>query len=1306
MKQVCRGIIIAIVLTIMSQICATVYYITPNGNNENSGTSWGEAYKTVSYALEQTLPDDEIWMQSGTYSEPEEQIYISPFVSIYGEFNGTESTLEEREFHNTRTEIIFPEIHYAGISSLGTLDHIYSTDLEIENHGLIINCEFMNTGINNYQKITNTVLKNSGIGNNPGIITNCTIYSAKGQRIDNAKGAITNSIIWGYSSQYTVITNTGIISNSCYPDGSGNGNLSENPQFISTNGSPENWDLHLKENSPCINHGIFNKHTEEQDIEGIARTEEDGLDIGAYERGTELKANFYYDIAPQNTTGKTVYFFDYSTGEPEEWKWDFNNDGTIDSTVKTPSHHFSTDGIKKITLTISENNIERSISKEFNLDFGTIYYVSKNEIEESQQDGLSWETAFNSILAAKESCSDNDCIWVSEGIYQDAQTLYIPEGISVYGGFTGSETKVRERNLASHPTVLDRQKNGLCVSNSGILDGFHLTNGTGLNSSRSGLANNGITRNCKIYGNGKELGRLYPQCTVSNGYEGLLSNCCIYANTSTNVCVRSNGQLENCTIAKNTSPLAASVFYGQTINCIITNDTGYALSSNHFVSNSCFKEALGERNNISDAPEFLNTEGDYTTWDFHLKPGSPGIDAGAYLSGYHTDIEGTSRPQGNGFDMGAYEYSRELNALYIIKNQTKTTNEMQVSFKDHSTGNPTQWAWDFNGDSIIDSTEQDPAYTYTENGRYIITLTVQENEKTDSYSRELEITGLNIPVYYISENGSDENNGESWETAYKTLAFALAQHPEDSKFWVKYGTYREAGLLISDSISIYGGFAGTETSLSERNMNEFTTIIDGDNQTEAFLNKGVIDGFTILNRKAGAHNGGIENSGILKNTTIEQCSGFNALGAVNNKGAGLIDSCIFSENQDLCLSNYSGTVTNCLFDNNQCSPTANLILNIGLLNRCIIRNHSSIESGLTLTSNHGILENCLIYNNDATAITNENGLLRNNTITSNSGYGINNQNGSIYNSIIANNGHTDINFSDNNYGGQVYYNCYQTSNLTMNESNIQTEPLFVNTAGDSTSFDFHLQSNSPCIDTGTDLQNPLSDLEGVKRPQGQGTDIGAYEYNQFQADILADQSGGLVPLTVSFSDASYGSPTAWQWDFDNDGTIDSTEQNPEYTYTMPGFYTVKLSATNTEGVNREIIKENFIAVAPEDTAPFDATFSSSTIPDTLDINASYTLSVSFQNTGYQTWEKNSEIKLGSMESSSIYTPYLRYYPAANIKYGDIAEFNITLITDEPGTYQTSWQMVKEGAFWFGDILEKNISVGQETIVQTPVWSLY
>ncbi|MFO0983611.1 MAG: PKD domain-containing protein [Planctomycetota bacterium] len=64
--------------------------------------------------------------------------------------------------------------------------------------------------------------------------------------------------------------------------------------------------------------------------------------------------------------------------------------------------------------------------------------------------------------------------------------------------------------------------------------------------------------------------------------------------------------------------------------------------------------------------------------------------------------------------------------------------------------------------------------------------------------------------------------------------------------------------------------------------------------------------------------------------------------------------------------------------------------------------------------------------------------------------------------------------------------------------------------------------------------------------------------------LMANFSGtprtGAIPLLVSFTDESLGGPQSWFWEFGDGGT--STQQDPSHTYTVVGFYTVKLTVTH------------------------------------------------------------------------------------------------------------------------------------------------
>jgi hypothetical protein len=65
-----------------------------------------------------------------------------------------------------------------------------------------------------------------------------------------------------------------------------------------------------------------------------------------------------------------------------------------------------------------------------------------------------------------------------------------------------------------------------------------------------------------------------------------------------------------------------------------------------------------------------------------------------------------------------------------------------------------------------------------------------------------------------------------------------------------------------------------------------------------------------------------------------------------------------------------------------------------------------------------------------------------------------------------------------------------TSGLALTNNMEKTNPKFVAPQA----FDFHLRPDSPAIDTGLSLSEAAEDHRGCLRPQGEGQDIGAYEY--------------------------------------------------------------------------------------------------------------------------------------------------------------------------------------------------------------------
>ena len=104
------------------------------------------------------------------------------------------------------------------------------------------------------------------------------------------------------------------------------------------------------------------------------------------------------------------------------------------------------------------------------------------------KDGLTWATAFAFVQQGIDDAAQalQPCeVWVAEGVYlipgtSKEDTLQLRPGVSVYGGFSGTEIYQREREPSSRITVLDGSNRLFHVvtgSDDSELNGFHITQG-------------------------------------------------------------------------------------------------------------------------------------------------------------------------------------------------------------------------------------------------------------------------------------------------------------------------------------------------------------------------------------------------------------------------------------------------------------------------------------------------------------------------------------------------------------------------------------------------------------------------------------------------------------------------------------------------------------------------------------------------------------------------------------------------------------------------------------------------------------
>jgi len=100
-----------------------------------------------------------------------------------------------------------------------------------------------------------------------------------------------------------------------------------------------------------------------------------------------------------------------------------------------------------------------------------------------------------------------------------------------------------------------------------------------------------------------------------------------------------------------------------------------------------------------------------------------------------------------------------------------------------------------------------------------------------------------------------------------------------------------------------------------------------------------------------------------------------------------------------------------------------------------------------------------------------------------------------------------------------------------------------------------------------------------------------------EADFVADVTDGCIPLTVEFTDLSFGDVTSWYWEFGDGET--STDQHPTHVYMDAGLYSVTLTATGPAGSD-DYTRVDYIDVLQVPIPDFTASVTSGPAPLTVD----------------------------------------------------------------------------------------------------------
>ena len=166
-----------------------------------------------------------------------------------------------------------------------------------------------------------------------------------------------------------------------------------------------------------------------------------------------------------------------------------------------------------------------------------------------------------------------------------------------------------------------------------------------------GASNNTMIRNCEITQNTAEQG-----AGVYLSGESTLINCTIVGNIAEQnaggiLCWGNSPIIANCILWENSAPEGPQIYIGGYADPLtISYSDVQGGEAGVFVETGTLS---WEEGNIDADPLFILPGSNY-----HLRPGSPCIDAGTD-AGVYTDIDGQTRPWGAGFDMGSDEFSTE-----------------------------------------------------------------------------------------------------------------------------------------------------------------------------------------------------------------------------------------------------------------------------------------------------------------------------------------------------------------------------------------------------------------------------------------------------------------------------------------------------------------------------------------------------------------------------------------------------------------------------------------------------------------------
>ena len=1110
------------------EVFAPVIYVKHDAGGANNGTSWNDAFTTLQSALAAARGGNQLWIAQGT-NNSSGTLQMKSGVDMYGGFNGTETALEQRDWQNNVTTIDGQSAARVLNGASAVLDGFTITGGSGENGGALYNDSC-----------------------SP-VIRNC---------IFNANSGVNGGAIYSVASP-TTIHNCSFTSN----QGSSGGAIYQSGATLDI--SSCNFNL----NQATRGGGVYSTGSCQLQLVNCNFTTNKAISQSTNGQG---QGGAIASYSGSCTVTKCTFTGNYGQGD-SGYGGAIYNSGTLTLAYCLFSKNYGNGSLNSRGGAIY-NSKQAMIT---NCTF------SKNWISNGIN-GSSYGGAFYNTYDTSNATIKNCIFWNNTGIHgpQIYNDYLIDVSYScVQGGWTGAG------NIDSDPLFIDAD-NSDCHLQS---QAGRWTTGGWINDAVTspaidvGLATdncdnepdpNGSQINMGAYGNTDQASkstRIHHTITASAGTHGTIA--------PTGAVSVADGQNKNFAITPDSGYAILDVevdsaSVGAVNQYSFTNVTGNHTIAASFILGHKITASAGSGGAISPNGEIAVAPGRNQSFTITADSGYAiadviidGSSAGAMPSYTFANVTATHTIE-----------AIFVEAAYLQVNTNSITNSCRygsnasaksleiwnagvIGTVDYIISDDVDWLEctpsSGNATATHDTITVNFSTVWLNPGNYTATITVTAAQSQNSP----QVIQVNLAVLdtviYVKGDANGAANGTSWSDAYPDLQSALNAAQSGEQIWVAQGTYkpttgtsRTASFQMKTGVDLYGGFAGTEKRLKQRDFRANETILSGDIGVENTANDNVyhvvkgassiLDGFTVSHGRAdgsdsNSRGGGMYNkdcSPIVRNCVFSNNYTADYYGSgggmYNENTSAQIINCSFLNNISGGVYGIGGggvynksgspVIINCLFQGNRAQSNYNPYGG-GMLNDCtsvtitgcvFIDNLAGFDGGAieNWESTTATISNCLFINNSGGkskggsrvggAIDNDGAgmtctaIITNCTFTGNSSaiYSMNSGSATVKNSIIWGNSAA--------IGGPatVTYSCIQGGYT--GEGNIDADPLFTNSSdpdgadniwrnGDD---GLQLQASkavSPCIDTASSDGAPGEDIRGATRSAGVGFDMGAYE---------------------------------------------------------------------------------------------------------------------------------------------------------------------------------------------------------------------